>query len=284
MKLSVQIFIAFSLIVLLSLADSYTNYMLSQKVQRNSQFLSNSEAIIRNSNRAHKAIIDMQSSFRGYLLTNDTTFLDSYYTGMDSVPTYLKEQRHLIRNNDGQTALLDSIIHLHGKWVVYSSLLIDKKSKPEYRKLFENRLKKQLGKKLNDQITEKFSQVVKIEYATRKHRSALLMASIEKTHTYSFIFLMLTIIVGVSSTIYIILLITKRIASMVKLAENISKGQFTIVNDTKNDELTGLSQSLNIMSGKLDKNIRELEKPQYGIEQIRLCSITRFKSAHTWYP
>lgn len=259
MKLSVQIFIAFSLIVLLSLADSYTNYMLSQKVQRNSQFLSNSEAIIRNSNRAHKAIIDMQSSFRGYLLTNDTTFLDSYYMGMDSVPAYLKEQRHLIRNNYGQTALLDSIIQLHGKWVVYSSQLIDKKSKPEYQKLFESRLKKQVGKKLNDQITEKFSQFDKIEYATRKHRSVLLMTSIEKTHTYSFIFLMLTVIVGVSSTIYIILLITKRIASMVKLAENISKGQFTIVNDTKNDELTGLSQSLNIMSGKLDKNIRELE-------------------------
>jgi signal transduction histidine kinase len=46
---------------------------------------------------------------------------------------------------------------------------------------------------------------------------------------------------------------------MVRLAENISTGQFTVVNDTKNDELTGLSRSLNIMSGKLSKNIRELE-------------------------
>src|SRR5690606_23520229 len=230
MKLSVQIFLAFSLIVLLSLADSYTNYMLSQKVRRNSQFLSNSEAVIRNSNRAHKAIIDMQSSFRGYLLTNDTTFLESYYRGVDSVPSFLREQRHLIRESREQTAILDSIIQMHAEWVAYSGQLIERKARPEYQRLFESRLKKQVGKKLNDQISEKFSRFDKIEYTTRKHRSALLMSSIENTHTYSFIFLMLTVIVGISSTIYIIVIITKRIASMVKLAENISKGHFTIVN------------------------------------------------------
>jgi signal transduction histidine kinase len=85
------------------------------------------------------------------------------------------------------------------------------------------------------------------------------MSSIENTHTISLIFLTLTISVGICSTIYIVRLITKRIASMVRLAENISKGQFTIVNDKQNDELTGLSRSLNIMSVKLDKTIHELE-------------------------
>jgi light-regulated signal transduction histidine kinase (bacteriophytochrome) len=46
---------------------------------------------------------------------------------------------------------------------------------------------------------------------------------------------------------------------MVLLAENISKGNFTIVKDTRNDELTALATSLNTMSGKLDKNIHELK-------------------------
>ena len=42
MKLSTQILLAFTLVILLSVADSYTNYNLSIKVQRNSQFLSKS--------------------------------------------------------------------------------------------------------------------------------------------------------------------------------------------------------------------------------------------------
>ena len=46
---------------------------------------------------------------------------------------------------------------------------------------------------------------------------------------------------------------------MVQLAENISKGNFTVLKDTRNDELTALATSLNSMSRELDKNIIELK-------------------------
>src|SRR5688572_13094773 len=93
MKLSTQILVAFALVLLLSIADSYTNYLLSKKVQLNSQFLARSEEIIRNSNKTHKSIIEMQSAFRGFLLTDDYTFLDSYYIGLKKVPLLIKEQQ-----------------------------------------------------------------------------------------------------------------------------------------------------------------------------------------------
>lgn len=261
MKLSTQIIIAFSLIILLSAADSYTNYMLSKKVERNADFLSNSEAIIRNSNRTHKAIIDMQSSFRGYLLTDDNSFLDVYYSGTKSVPGFIKEQKRLVGNNPQQQSILDSIAAMHADWVDYSGQLIDsRKNQPaSYQKLFENKLKKHVGKKINDEIARKFIRFDRVEYAARKYHGAVLMQSIQTTHTISLIFLVMTIAVGICSTIYIVMLITKRIASMVRVAEDISGGRFTIVNDSRNDELTGLSRSLNIMSGRLKKNIRELE-------------------------
>lgn len=261
MKLSTQIILAFSVVILLSAADSYTNYLLSKKVQRNSEFLSNSEAIIRNSNRTHKVIIDMQSSFRGYLLTGDSTFLTVYYNGIKSVPLYLKEQKRLVGENPQQQAILDSISAMHSYWVAYSSQLISSRQNraSSYKELFESRLKKHVGKKINDEIARKFARFDKIEYAARKHHSAVLLSSIAATHTISLIFLCLTIGIGICSTVYIVIVITKRIASMVQMAEDISAGRFTYVQDTKNDELTGLSRSLNVMSGKLDKNIRELE-------------------------
>lgn len=276
MKLSTQILLAFAIVILLSVADSYTNYLLSQKVQRNTQFLSKSEAIIRNSNRTHKAIIDMQSAFRGYLLTEDTTFLDSYYRGQKSVPRYFEEQKALVKSNLEQQMRLDSIRALHARWVKYSSQLIESRiHEPEsrerqlaYQNLFNAKLRKQVGKRLNDEISDIFTRFDRTEYRIRKKHGAMLIESVNTTHKFSLVFLSLTVIVGTVSTTYIVMLISKRIASMVKLAESISQGTFTVVEDNRNDELTGLSRSLNIMSEKLRKNIRELQNRNAELNQF----------------
>jgi CHASE3 domain sensor protein len=64
MKLSTQILLAFSLIMILSIIDTGSDYLLSLKVKQNSEFLNKSQDIIRNSGRLHKAMIEMESSFR----------------------------------------------------------------------------------------------------------------------------------------------------------------------------------------------------------------------------
>jgi signal transduction histidine kinase len=259
MKLSTQILVAFTLVILLSIADSYTNYTLSKKVQLNSQFLARSEEIIRNSNKTHKAIIEMQSAFRGFLLTEDYTFLDLYFIGLKRVPSLIKEQQLRIGNKNEQRVILDSISTLHASWARYSEELIKSRKEMPYKTLFSTSIKKHVGKKMNDAISEKFARFDKIEYKRRKHHTEMLLTSLKYAHTFSFIFLSLTIIVGLLSTVFIMYITNKRINSMVRLAENISKGNFTIVKDTRNDELTALARSLNRMSGKLDKNIHELK-------------------------
>lgn len=188
MKLSTQILVAFILVILLSIADSYTNYMLSKKVQLNSQFLARSEEIIRNSNKTHKAIIEMQSAFRGFLLTDDYTFLDSYFIGLKRVPSLIKEQQLRIRNKNDQRIILDSISTLHTNWVRYSEELIQsRKEMPDlYKTLFNTSLKRHVGKKMNDAISEKFSRFDKIEYKRRKHHTEMLLTSLKNAHTFSF--------------------------------------------------------------------------------------------------
>lgn len=261
MKLSTQILLAFTLIILLSVADSYTNYRLSKKVQLNSQFLSKSEAVIRNSNKTHRAILEMQSAVRGYFLTNDTTFLEEYHNGIKKVPEFLKEQRSLIGIDNTQRSIIDSITQLHNDWLAYTSELIrNRNSNPiVYQNLLDTKLKKHIGKNINDAITKKFKRFDKIEYKTRKYHSEMLLQSLRNTRTFSLIFLSLTIFVGIASTAYIVILITNRINSMVRVADTISKGRFTIVKDYRHDELSALAASLNIMSRRLEKNIHDLE-------------------------
>ncbi len=218
----------------------------------------------------------MQSAFRGYLLTEDSNFLKNYEKGLKDVPVLFAEQKTLIRENQWQLFTLNSIYKLHIQWTDYANSLIDARKKiatsessyERYSQLFEGKLKKQVGKKINDDITAKFIDFDKSEYKLRNVHGSKLISSLEDTRQSSIIFLTMTIIVGIGSTIYIVSLISKRIKTMVHLAENISKGEFTTLNDTRNDELTRLSTSLNIMSGKLRKNINELEKRNVELDKF----------------
>ena len=274
MTLSARIFLGFSIVIGLSLINSYANYLLSQKVNKNSAFLAKSETIIRNSSKLHENIIDMQSAHRGFLLTDDTTFLEPYYEGLRVIPLNFEEQNKLIKNTSTQAVKLDSIFALHKQWATYANALIEAKrnsniSLPNnYKELFETQFKAQFGKKINDIISLKFNEFDRHEYKVRGWRRDILNSSITQTQYYSLGFIILTIIIGLLSTLYIIRIISNRIASMVQLADNISKGHFVKVVDNKNDELSSLSESLNLMSSTLNKNINELEKRNKELDQF----------------
>ena len=99
-------------------------------------------------------------------------------------------------------------------------------------------------------------------------RSDNLRLSIRHTHIFSLTFLVLTVIVGLTTTFYIVSLISKRIKQMVKLADSISKGNFISLNDNRKDELTALSNSLNLMSASLHKNIAQLESRNAELDKF----------------
>lgn len=137
-----------------------------------------------------------------------------------------------------------------------------------YQELFETKFKTQVGKKINDAISVKFQEFDRHEYKIRAWRRAVLTDSIRQTQYYSLIFIISTILIGLVSTFYIIRIISKRISSMVLLADNISRGHFVNVIDNNKDELGSLSQSLNRMSETLSKNISELEKRNKELDQF----------------
>jgi signal transduction histidine kinase len=275
MNLSTKIIIGSAVVITLSALDSYTNYLLSTKVNTNTEFLANSEANIRNLSRLHNHMLEMQSAFRGFLLTEDESFLDSYEKGREQIPGIIEEEKILLRN-PLQKQKLNSIVRLHGQWIQYSNVLITAKRKSiesplkreEYQKLFNQTLRKKFGKNLNDQISDEFNRLNAYEYKVRQNRREMLLASIERTHIISLSFILLTIIICALGTVYLVGSITKRINSMVKLAEKIAQGEFYEVDDKKKDELSSLSASLNIMSENLRKNIKQLENRNIELNQF----------------
>jgi signal transduction histidine kinase len=276
MKLSTQILLAFAIILILSIIDTFSNYVLSLKVEQNRDFINRSQETIRISGRLNKEIIYMQSSFRGYLLTADSSFLSDYNTGLKDIPSLFNELSDLAKGNSAQLNILDSIKLLHAKWIDYTNALITAKrnatkspaSLNEYNLLFEEKFKNLFGRNINDAIAQKFTEFDRIEYNTRNVRSSKLLASIQQTHIFSLTFFALTIVIGVSTTFYIVSLISKRIKTMVRFAEKISSGEFTTIQDNRNDEMTNLSVSLNAMSRSLSKNINELESRNAELDKF----------------
>ncbi len=275
MKLSIQILLAFLLVLLLSIFDTGSNYLLSLKVERNTKFLNNSQDIIRHSTGLHKSIIDMQSSFRGYLLTKDEHFLEGYEAGLLTVPQLISGLKDLSKSNSNQLLLLENIDSLHDEWLQYAATLINtaknrdsKESIDKYNFFFESQLKRQIGKKINDDIARKFTEFDKLEYNTRSVHSSNLAASIRNTRTFSLIFFISTIVIGITTALFIVYRISRRIKTMVSLAENISNGRFTTLKDDRKDELSSLSVSLNKMSEGLQKNINELENRNAELDKF----------------
>lgn len=272
MNIRTRLFMGFAILIVIFIIDFMVNQRLSGEVIQNTSYLNSSEAVIRNSNLLHKNMIDMQSAFRGYLLTGQESFLQPYYSGLQSIPPLFQEEFMLV--SDNQKLRLDSIMDLHNKWVEYSAMLIStrKDTLPEasekYKMLFESKVRMEVGKKLNDEIREEFAEFDSYEYEIRHARREALKQSISSTRNLTISLNIFSMIIAVICCIYIVRLIVRRINVMVDFAEDISNGEFRSMNDNNNDELKRLSDSLNSMSATLNKNFIELKQKNYELDQF----------------
>jgi signal transduction histidine kinase len=272
MSIRFQLFNAFFALILIFSINFYINKRLSNDVIKNISYLSNSETVIRNSNVLQKNIIEMQSGFRGFLLTGQEVFLQPYYEGIKNIPILLKELNSLVPLQ--QNEKLDSINVLHQLWLNYANGLIATKldtlpeASKKYIELFETKLRMEVGKKLNDKIQVLFLNFYDYEYQLRQERKTALEKSLKNTRDMNLALTLISIFLAMLSSFYFTKIITSRISKMVTLAEKISNGDFKTIEDTKKDELNSLSVSLNSMSQTLEKNFKELTKKNKELDQF----------------
>lgn len=273
MSIRSQLLIGFSVLTLVFLVDFIVNKRLSSTIEKNTTYLNNSEGVIRNSNMLHKNMIEMQSGFRGFLLTGQEVFLEQFYEGIKTVPLLIAQQQSLI-STMYQQQRLDSIVTIHLKWVSYANSLISTKldtlpeANAKYTELFETKLRMEVGKKLNDKLKTVFRSFDNFEYQLRQERKMALQNSVKNTNTITLVITIVSILLALLFGVYFINMITRRISNMITLAEEISRGDFKIINDSKNDELNRLSIALNKMSLTLKKTFNELTKKNNELDQF----------------
>lgn len=273
MTIRSRLLLGFFTLILIFIGVVFINQRLSEQVIKNTNYLNNSETVIRNSNHLHKEMIEMQSGFRGFLLTNQKSFLSSYYSGLQTLPKHIKAQEVLLSSPE-QRQRLDSIKYLHKEWVDYADSLINAKrdTKQEatqrYRRLFDNKLRMEVGKKLNDRIREVFQKFDNYEYELRLKRRDVLYTSISSTEKISLGLTLFSIIIVLLTSFFIIRTISTRISKMVAFSERIARGEFIKLDDHGRDELSSLIRSLNRMSETLNENFKELNKKNKELDEF----------------
>jgi signal transduction histidine kinase len=100
----------FSLIILLSIgATGYAVYTSNQRLFNSEQWVQHTERVINLSDKILRLGIDMETATRGFVITNDSTFLEPLYNAQKTVFVNIAQLRQLTYDNLLQEQRVDSL-------------------------------------------------------------------------------------------------------------------------------------------------------------------------------
>ena len=277
MKIAYYIFISFLFILLLFATTTFINFRLSGTINSNTEYLSTSTDIIRNSGRFQRNILNMISGLRGYLLTGERSFIDSYDASQAENDTILTELSSLITDT-AQIQLLKEIKQLNNKWTdEYTEPLrkakmlanVSDSNLRVFNKFYKDKFLAGDEQAIQATLQQKFKQFASLEYKIRDRRKAILSRTVDETRQLSFGLTMLSLVIALVVVSFLVQKISRRIAAMTQMANAIAAGNYNAnIKDTGNDELSSLGYSLNHMADELSKNISLLKRSNEELDQF----------------
>jgi signal transduction histidine kinase len=278
MKLSTLVFFGFLLILIMFSATTYINFRLAERVNENSEFVSNSASIVRTSNRFQRNMLNMVSGLRGYLFTGENYFIQSYDSAEQENIEILASLAELIPENSVQGKSIGEIQQLNKEWRTnFAAPLIQAKrmafssdsSQTVFTKMYREKLASGTEMTLNRKLQQKIRDLGNYEYNLRDIRRKELMESISFTRKTSFYLTTLSILLGIAIAIFLAYRISTRIMKMVNMADTIASGDYEAKSiDQGSDELGRLGRSLNHMAVVLSQNIALLQRKNEELGQF----------------
>jgi signal transduction histidine kinase len=278
MKISHIILLGFFFILLLFSITTFINYRQSEKVNENNDRFARSSSILRQGNRLQRNIFNMVSGLRGYLLTSEPSFIQTYDSALTENVEILAELEAEIKENSTQAKLVADLETLNTRWIrEFATPLIEAKkqaalsdsSAASFTRFYRAQLTSGIEKAVLQDFHRKFREFSNREYASREAQKENLTASIEQTKTISFYLTTFSVITGIFIAIVLANHTASRIAKMVRMADAIAQGDYAVnMKDTGNDELSRLAQSLNNMARVLSETISLLKSKNEELNQF----------------
>lgn len=278
MKISHLIFFGFLFILIMFTITTYINYKQAENVNENSEWFANSTTVMRESNRFQRNILNMVSGLRGYLLSGEDYFIQSYDSAALENIQILQQLNEIIPDTSAQNLVLRELMDLNDRWMLdFANPLINAKraahlsdsSLKAYNALYREKLVVGAENNINRKLHRRFRDFTNYEYKRRDARSKILSDSVRQTRTISFYLTTLSIVIGFLISLFLAYRISTRIMAMVKMANTIAAGNYEVhTADKGKDELSQLANSLNHMAEVLSENIRLLQRKNEELDQF----------------
>jgi signal transduction histidine kinase len=220
----------------------------------------------------------MVSGLRGYLITKEDFFIETYDSAILENEKILRELSSIFPKTSDQKILLDEISDLHKYWVTeFAAPLLEAKqeslasdsSEMAFNKLYKVKLAGSLEKDVQRSLQKKFSEFTNAEYTFRNSRKQALNESVRKTKSVSFLLTGVSVVAGICIAMFIAHYISSRILKMLRMANSISAGDYQVrIQESGNSELSQLAKALNNMASVLHQNISLLKRQRDELDQF----------------
>ncbi|MHA4846031.1 sensor histidine kinase [Flavitalea antarctica] len=276
MKISYLIFLSFLFILLLFSITTLINYNQYNEVQEKTDFLARSATIVREGNRYHRNILNLVGVGRGYLLTKDKSLFETFQSTTHENDSIFREISTIL-DDERQQGRLAAIRDLDHQWVrEYSALFTDIMGRKRTGNLRVDSayVYKDIASLTGESIIFQKLQTdlrsfINEEYARREVQKQILTDSIHSTRMISFWLTVISIVAGLVIAATLAYNLSKRILKMVGMARSISNGNYSVhMTDSRNDELSHLSTSLNNMADVLAENFALLKRKNEELDQF----------------
>ena len=131
-------------------------------------WVEHTDRVSRAASELQRQSIDMETGMRGFLITNDESFLEPYQSALPRVKADTAALRELVSDNRQQVERVDRIAAIQNSWNEYAAELIAAHRKGENARM-EVRLGR--GKRLTDSMRAEFTAFMETEQALRFQRN-----------------------------------------------------------------------------------------------------------------
>jgi signal transduction histidine kinase len=278
MRISYLLLTSFFAVLLLFSVTTFINNRQLDDVIVNSESFAKSTIVVRHGNRFQRNFLTMVSGLRGYLLTHEESFIQSYDSALAENDKILSELVVLVRPGSDQGVLLDDIRQLYRYWIdEFAQPLLNAKdlslrsdsSKAAFTGLYSSKLSSGIEKKAQATLQKMFTDFGNYEYGRRDLQKDELATAVGQTRKISFILTIISVVAGIVISVGIAYYISVRVIRMLRMANEISEGNYSVrLEDKGSTELSKLAHALNNMASILHSNFTLLERQKTELDQF----------------
>ena len=104
-----RVFILISLAAVLTALAGFPLSLNMSRFRENLSWVGHTNEVLHQLSATERALLQAESSERGYLLTGDATYLSTYSTSKDLIPDLLSSLTELVADNSVQTSRVDGL-------------------------------------------------------------------------------------------------------------------------------------------------------------------------------